>query len=569
MKWSKAFIHTIKEDPSEAEIISHKLMLRGSYMRKLSAGVFTYLPLGWRVLKKISDIIRDEMDKADSQELLLPIIHPAELWMETGRWFDYGKEMMRVKDRHERDYVLGPTHEEVITDLVGKHINSYKLLPVCLYQIQTKFRDEIRPRFGVMRGREFIMKDAYSFHVSEESLDEWYEKMYKAYSNIFERCGLSFRAVEADSGAIGGSNTHEFMVLAESGESEVLVCDCGYSATSEKAESAIEENKQEEENEAEKIHTPNKKSIEEVSDFLQIPKNKLVKTLIYKAFYKEKEKFYAVLIRGDKEINESKLKAVLNTQIIELASDEEVEKISGSEVGFAGPKDLNNVSVIADLSLKGLKNFAAGANEKDYHWINLNIGKDIEISKYYDVFQVKENDLCLKCREPLKSYRGIEVGQIFKLGNKYSKSMKAVFKDENGKDIPFIMGCYGIGVTRTMAAAIEQNYDKNGIKWPISIAPYHIIITAININNDEIKTLCDKLYSELIEAGYEVLYDDRDLRPGFKFKDADLIGVPYNIVVGEKGLKNNKIELKNRQTGEKFDIELGNELEEIKNIAKI
>ncbi|MBP7654410.1 proline--tRNA ligase [Candidatus Dependentiae bacterium] len=554
MLLSKYLLPTLKETPADAEIISHKYMIRAAMLRKIAPGIYNYLPLCFRVIQKIEQIVREEMNKTDAIELLMPIMTPAELWMQSGRWNVYGKELMRFTDRHEKEYALGPTHEEVITSLVANEIKSYRQLPVCLYQIQSKFRDEVRPRFGVMRAREFVMKDAYSFHTTEKCLDEYYKKMYDAYSNIFKRCGLKFRAVLADSGAIGGDNTHEFMVLANSGESRVISCSndkCGYAATDETADSVILRPVKEEPAELKKIFTPGKKTIEEVSGFLGIEPCKLVKTLLYKA----DGNVIAALIRGDRDVNEIKLKKIINANEIELADADTVSKITGCAVGFAGPVNLKNIKIIADNSLKNLNNFAVGANENDAHFVNVNYNRDFEIEKFYDIRLANKGDKCIKCGAELEDYRGIEVGQIFKLGKKYSESMNAVYTAEDGKLKNYIMGCYGIGITRIVAAAIEQNYDDKGIIWTLGIAPFSVIVIGLNKPDTKEFQIAKDIYEELKKAGVEVLFDDRNVSPGFKFKDADLIGIPYQIIVGQKSLVNNSVEICVRKTGEKISVD--------------
>ncbi|MFC1683681.1 proline--tRNA ligase [Candidatus Zixiibacteriota bacterium] len=544
MRWSKTFIPTHKEDPAEAEVISHKLMVRAGLMRKLTSGVYTYLPLGWRAVKKVEEIVRQEMNAAGAVELLMPILHPGELWKESGRWDVYGKELMKVQDRHNRDFALGPTHEEVITDLIRGQIRSYKRLPLTLYQIQTKFRDEIRPRFGVMRAREFIMKDAYSFHADEKSLEETYRRMHRAYTRIFQRCGLETAPVMADSGAIGGDVTHEFTVLADTGEGEILSCECGYAATSEGADSQIAPYVIEEEPKPlEKMETPEAHTVEQVTEFLKVDPRRLIKTILYSC----DDRMAAILIRGDREVNEAKVRRILECQSMEMATPEEILQITGAPVGFSGPVGLEGVEMIADLSLKGLANVVVGANQDQAHLINANFPRDFKVERFEDLHLAREGDLCSTCGKPLTSRRGIEVGQIFKLGCKYSNSLKATFLDQNGDEKPFIMGCYGIGVTRTVAAAIEQYHDENGIIWPMTIAPYQVIVLPLNVADELSMTTAEQFYGELVEAGLEVLLDDRDERAGFKFKDADLIGIPLRLTIGEKSLKEGQVELKLRR----------------------
>ncbi len=554
MRWSNAYIPTLKEEPAEAEVVSHKLMLRAGMIKKVGAGIYTLLPFGLIVAKKVEQIVREEMNRAGALELLMPILSPAELWQETGRWDVYGDELMRMKDRHKRDFVLGPTHEEIITDLVRGRLRSYRQLPVTLYQIQTKFRDEIRPRFGVMRGREFIMKDAYSFNRNEECLDKTYWGMHAAYDAVFRRCGLKFRPVLADSGAIGGDVTHEFMVLANSGESLVISCpndECAYAATDETAESVIEDFVSDGEPEAvSEVHTPNMKTVEDVCSFLKTEPRNLVKTILYEG----DGEVIGALIRGDREISEPKLRRALRTDIITMADAETVQRLTGAEVGFAGPVGLQDVKLVVDKSVTKMRNFITGANKTDYHLTGVNCERDFSPAIVADITVAAAGDTCIKCGRTLTEYRGIEVGQIFKLGTKYSESMKAVFADENGNEIPFTMGCYGIGITRTVAAAIEQNHDENGIIWPPSIAPYLVLITPIAFQQDEVRAVTEEIYSGLCGEGIETLLDDRDERPGVKFKDADLIGIPLRVTIGSRGLKEGKVEVRLRRTGETREI---------------
>lgn len=565
MQFSKAFIPTLKETPAEAEIPSHRLMIRSGMLRKLGSGIYTYLPLAQRIIHKIEKIVREELDRIGCQELMMPIIQPEDIWQLSGRWDVYGPELMRLEDRHERMFALGPTHEEVITLLAKFDIKSYRDLPLNLYQIQTKFRDEIRPRFGVMRAREFIMKDAYSFHQDKSSLKETYDKMFIAYDRIFERCGLEFSAVEADVGAIGGSDSHEFMALAETGESEVLNCECGYAATRENCKIAPLENiKAEKELPLEKVHTPEKKSVQEVSKFLHVEKKQIIKTIMYNS----DDELVAFLIRGDREINDIKIANLLNSIDLEFATDAEISQELNSVTGFVGPVGEKNIKIFADKNLKNTMNMITGADEKDYHYKNVNMARDCDVTKFVDIVQAKEGDKCPKCGKKLESYRGIEVGQIFSLGNKYSKSMDSTFTDKNGKEIPFEMGCYGIGITRTMAAAIEQNFDDYGIKWPLSIAPYQVELVNLSTRNAEIVSFCDKLHRELEEKGIEILYDDREVQPGVKFNDADLIGIPLQIVVGQRNFKKDKIEYKLRRDNEKITIEKDKIVETVQEIIR-
>ena len=549
MRYSEMFLPTVREVPSDAEIVSHQLMIRAGMIRKLTSGIYTYLPIGFRVIQKLERIIREEMNRAGAQEIFMPTVQPRELWEESGRWSHYGKELLRFRDRNDRDCCLGPTHEEVITDLVRNEIKTYRHLPKNLYQIQTKFRDEIRPRFGLMRCREFSMKDAYSFDANEDGVDLSYKKMFDAYSRIFERCGLRFRAVEADTGSIGGSFSHEFMVMAETGEDALVFCgDCEYAANLEKAEIAIPERREIEKGEflpLEIIYTPDMKSIEEVSAFLHVDPRDVVKTMIYSADGSP----VAVLVRGDEEINEIKVKNYLGCDILEMAADDVINNVTGAPRGFAGAVGIK-AKIIADYSIINMTNFVMGANKEDHHVKNVNIGRDVSISSFADLRVAKETDFCARCGGSLKFARGIEVGHVFKLGTKYSKAMRATYLDKNGKEQYMIMGCYGIGVGRTVAAAIEQNHDENGIMWPMPLAPYQVIITPVNINDENIKKISEDLYNVLSEKGIEVVLDDRDERAGVKFKDADLIGIPIRVTIGQKTLIERKIEIKLRKSGE-------------------
>jgi prolyl-tRNA synthetase len=543
---SRFHIPTLKEDPADAEVISHKLMLRAGMIRKLTAGVYSYLPLGCRSLRKMEQIVREEMDAAGAQEVFLPMVQPAELWMESGRWDIYGSELLRFKDRHDRESCLGPTHEEVITDLVRRDVRSYRELPINLYQIQTKFRDEIRPRFGLMRGREFTMKDGYSFDASDSAADESYQVMWEAYKRVFQRCGLKFRAVEADSGPIGGSFSHEFMVLADTGEDTIVSCDsCDYAANMEKAEirasktdfTAVGEP-------AKKVETPEMRTIEEVSSFLKVRPEDLIKTLILQS----EKGVIAVLIRGDQELNETKLKNHLNVSEIALADEKTIVEITGGPLGFSGPVGLEQITILADHTIAGMGTAVVGANEKDFHLMNVNPQTGFRVDEYGDFRNAREGDLCPRCTGKLMLTKGIEVGHIFKLGTKYSRSMNAVFLDSDGQERPMIMGCYGIGVSRTVAAAIEQNNDADGIIFPPPIAPFQVIVTPVGAKSPEIDEAAEKIYRELWAEGIDTLIDDRDERPGVKFKDADLMGIPVRITVGKKALAESKLELRNRRT---------------------
>jgi prolyl-tRNA synthetase len=569
MRWSKTLIPTLKEDPADADVVSHKLLVRAGFIRQLSRGIYDYLPLSLRVIRKIETIVREEMDRAGAQELLLPIASPAELWQESGRWELYGKELIRFKDRHERDFCLGPTHEEVITDLVRRNVRSYRELPFNLYQIQTKFRDEVRPRFGLMRGREFIMKDAYSFHVDIEDCRREYENMFQAYKKIFARCGLKFRPVEADTGAIGGSQSHEFQVLAESGEDAIVSCNkCEYAANVQKAEVKVSRPPGRGLNESfpelQKVSTPGKKSVAEVSEYLKIAPENFIKTLVYKT---DQNELVAALVRGDHEINELKLQSVLGRGGVALADPAEVEEATQVMAGFLGPIGLR-LRTIADLSIQGMRGAVAGANEPDAHYIEVDQERDFTPSAFADLRLPVAGDSCPRCDEGcLESYRGIEVGQVFYLGTKYSVSLGATYLDGEGRERPIEMGCYGIGISRLVAAAIEQNNDANGIIWPFSIAPFQILLLPINYKDKAIQEASDRLCQELQKRGIEVLLDDRDERPGVKFKDADLIGVPLRLTVGTKGLKKNVVELRWRRDGKTEEVPLGEAAQKVYGIV--
>jgi prolyl-tRNA synthetase len=540
---------TLRETPSDAEIISHQLMLRAGLIQKVAAGIYNYLPLGYRVIRKVENIIRTEMNRAGAQEVLLPFAVPAELWQESGRWDKYGKELLRFQDRKGAEYCLGPTHEEVITSIARAYVRSYKQLPLNLYQIQDKFRDEIRPRFGLMRGREFIMKDAYSFHASPESLDAEYQNMHDTYCRIFEACGLEYKVVEADSGNIGGSASQEFMVLAANGEDALLSCTgCAYSANVEAAQSTLEAVEHRPVTEALKeVSTPDKKTIEDVAAFLKLEPAKLLKTLIY--YYKTgaQEDYTAVLLRGDQQINEIKLKNYLNADVVALAEDSAVAKITGVEPGFCGPVGLKNVRIIADNSLRQMGGGAAGANKKDTHLLNVLPGRDFSLTEVTDLRLAAAGDKCPRCGAPLAAIRGIEVGHIFKLGTKYSQALNAVYLDASGASQPFIMGCYGIGVGRTAAAAIEQHFDENGIVWPAALAPYHCVVIPANMHDPVLLAAAEKLYQELLAAGVEVLLDDREERIGVKLKDMELLGITSRLVAG-KALSSGQVEFRLRHS---------------------
>lgn len=555
MKASQLFYPTLREIPSEAEIISHQLLLRAGFVRKTTAGVYTYLPLAQRVLKKISDIVREEMNKAGGQEVMMPIIQPRELWEKSGRWSLYGEEMFKLSDRRQRDFALGPTHEELITTLVNMDVHSYKGLPLMLYQIQNKYRDEIRPRFGLMRGREFIMKDLYSFDVDLAGLDESYKKMHHAYQRIYERLGLDYRIVEADSGAIGGNESHEFMVLAETGESEIVYCPlCDYAANVEKAVCLADGNLGDKKDmkPLTEVHTPGQRTISDIAGYLNIPEQEQIKTLMYM----NDDELVAAIIRGDRELNEIKLKNAAGGSQIFMADEATVKHICGAGFGSLGPVGMK-VKIYIDNEAAQMKNFACGANQDDYHYTNVNIGRDFAPFAAVDIRNAVKGDKCPSCSGSLQIIRGIEVGHIFKLGTRYSKALEAAFLDSAGVEKPFVMGCYGIGISRTMAAAVEQNNDEYGIIWPLPIAPFQVIIVPVNIKNQEQQELAESIYNDLTARGIEVLLDDRDERAGVKFKDADLIGIPLRITIGPKSLQENKIEMKKRWENESVLIDIG------------
>ncbi len=557
MRYSNYFIPTLKDDPSDAEVVSHKLMIRGGMIRKLAAGIYNYLPLGLRLIGKVEAIVREEMNKAGAIELLMPAVLPGELWEESGRWNYYGKELLRFKDRADREFCIGPTHEEIITDIVRRDISSYKQLPVNLYQIQTKFRDEIRPRFGVMRAREFIMKDAYSFDATVEGAEKSYWSMYEAYTRIFERCGLEFRAVLADTGNIGGNFSHEFMVLAPTGEDIIMSCDkCDYAANLELAEiggqEVAEYISEESSDSIKEVHTPNLKSVEEVAQQLNVTPSNLIKTMIVEV----DGNLIAALVRGDCELSLTKLRKSLGTEIVELATPEQILEATGGPMGFSGPVGLN-IRTVADISVKTMGTSVTGANKADYHVINVTLGKDFEIKEFYDIRVASDGDKCSKCDGgSLVSTRGIEVGHVFMLGTKYSEAMSATFVDSDGKEKPFIMGCYGIGIGRTVAAAIEQNHDESGMIFPKALAPFQVTVLPLKIKDERILAEAERIYSELIEAGYEAIIDDRDVGPGFKFKDAELIGIPIIVAVGPRTIKDDEAEVKVRKTGDLRNIKL-------------
>lgn len=565
MRVSKLYAPTLREVPAEAEVVSHQLMLRAGFMRKAAGGIYTYLPLAWRVLKKIERIVREEMDAKGSQELLMPIVQPAEIWQESGRWDVYGAEMFRLQDRHNRCFCLGPTHEEMVTTLIRGDVRSYRQLPLSVYQIQNKYRDERRPRFGLMRGREFIMKDAYSFDRDEAGLDKSYQDMYDAYTNIFTRCGLNFRPVEADSGAIGGSGSHEFMVIADSGEAEIVFCtSCDYAANVEKAELFPLEAQEEAMLAKEEVVTPDCKTIADVCAYLKLPVDHSVKAVAYNS----EKGLILCFVRGDHEVNEIKVINTCGVIDLEMATEEQLAA-AGTVGGYMGPVGIDNkkVIVVVDATVMKMHNVCCGANKEGYHFINVNPGRDFTPTYVADIRLIQEGDPCPHCGGEVSKARGIEVGQVFKLFTKYSSALKATYLDENGKEQPMVMGCYGVGVSRTMAAAIEQNYDDNGIIWPIEIAPYHVLVVPVNTKDEASAAKAEEIYMQLKKVGLETVIDDRKERPGVKFKDADLIGYPLRVVVGPKTLTEGKLEVKIRKTGEIRYLPLdGDYVQDIKNI---
>lgn len=551
MRTSQLYAPTLREVPAEAEVISHKLMLRAGMIRKAAGGLYTYLPLAWRTIRKIEQIIREEMDAAGGQEIAMPIVQPSELWKETGRWEVYGDEMFRVNDRHGREFCLGPTHEEMVTSIVRDEVRSYKQLPLMLYQIQNKYRDEIRPRFGLMRGREFIMKDLYSFDKDEEGMRVSYKKMYDAYTNIFTRCGLKFRPVEADNGAIGGGGSHEFTVLADAGESNIAYCEkCDYAASDEKAELKAIRAEGEELLPLEKVATPGTKTIALVADYLKVPVEKTIKAVAYQ---NEKDEVILVFVRGDHEVNEVKVQNAVGAIALRMADETAIRSIGG-EPGFMSPIGIKKgTKIVVDATVMEMQNAVAGANEVDVHYKNVTPKRDFGEPIIADLRLVQEGDPCPHCGAPLKMTRGIEAGQVFMLGTKYSEALHATFLDESGKEKPLVMGCYGIGVGRTMAAAIEQNNDKDGIIWPRAIAPFEVVVVPVNAKVPEQLELAEKIYGELKTAGVDVLLDDRKERAGVKFKDCDLIGYPIRVTVGPKAVEEGMIELRIRKSGETFN----------------
>ena len=549
---TKLYAPTLREVPSDADVVSQQLMLRAGFMRKTANGLYSFLPLGWRSIKKIEAIVREEMDRASAQEIMMPILQPAEIWKESGRWNAYGAEMMRINDRHDNEFCLGPTHEEMITTLVKNEINSYRQLPVNLYQIQSKFRDERRPRYGLMRSREFIMKDAYSFDVDEAGLDESYKSMYDAYTRIFTRCGLTFRPVEADSGAIGGSGTHEFMAIAEAGEADIVYCTkCDYAANIEIGKPGIMKQDEEALQELSVVDTPNASTIEAVAEMLNLPLHKTIKAVVFSI----DGKVVLAIVRGDHEVNEVAVQhAVLGSVEPEMATPEELEKV-GLTAGFISPiglKQTEDFAIVVDESVMETYNVCGGANKKDAHYVNINPKRDFNVADIIvaPIRLITKDDVCPKCGGALEHAKGIEVGQVFKLGTKYSEALQATFLDQNGRPNPMIMGCYGIGVSRTLAAAIEQYHDENGIIWPRSIAPFEAVIVPINAKDEALMSTSQTIYTALQEAGVDVLLDDRKDRAGVKFKDADLIGYPLRITVSKNTLENNEVEIQIRKSGE-------------------
>ena len=563
MRVSKLFMATQREIPSDAEIPSHQLMLRAGMIRKCASGIYSFMPIGLRSYKKVENIIREEMDNAGAQELIMPALLTAETYQASGRWEKFGPEMFRLEDRGGRPFCLGPTHEEPFTEAVRDTIRSYKQLPVTLYQIQHKYRDEKRPRFGVIRAREFVMKDAYSFDTDEEGLDKSYQAMYKAYRRIFDRLGLDYTIVDADSGAMGGSGSQEFMVKSPIGEDAICYCDdCGYAANEEKAQCNVPEKDNSEALPMEKIHTPDVKTIEELMAFMNADPSIFVKTIIYNI----DGKIVAVMVRGDRDINETKLTNLYDATELTLAAFDDVERVTGAKVGFAGPVGLKEkIEVVMDNEVSAMANFIVGACETDYHFKNVNIGRDFTPDKIADVRNAVEGDACPKCGKPLKMARGTEVGHIFKLGTKYSDALNCIYLDKDGKENPMIMGCYGIGVSRTLAAIIEQNHDDDGIKWPVVAAPYKVIVVPTKVNDEENMGLAEQIYNRLQDEGVEVLLDDRNERPGVKFKDADLIGIPLRITVGRRASEG-IVEIKYRASGESAEVSVEEAFVAVKNL---
>jgi len=567
MRWTRSFIPTLKENPQEAEAVSHRLMVRAGLIRRLTAGAYTYLPMGYRSLSKAQNIIREEMERAGAVELLMPALQPPEIWKRTGRYEDIGDVMIKYRDRHGKEVVLGPTHEEVITDLLAGEVRSYKDLPLVLYQIQTKFRDEVRPRFGVVRSCEFIMKDAYSFDIDADSMEKNYKAMYDAYCRIFERCSLPYIAVEADPGLMGGTVSHEFMVPTDAGEDLIALCSsCGYAASAEvaavKAGGKTPGGADKAEN-AEEVSTPEASTVEQVSKFLKVKPDTIVKTLIYIA----DEEAVAVLIRGDHEANETKIKNYLKARTFGLADEKKIKEITGGDMGFSGPVGLP-VRILADHALEGMANFVAGANKKDRHLRNVNIKKDFEVDEWLDARTITEQDPCPKCGKKIELKHAVEIGHTFKLGTKYSESLNARFLDAKGKEHPMIMGCYGIGVNRILAALIEHSHDKDGIIWPVSLSPCEAVVIPIKKEDKELSDEAERIYVELKEAGVDALIDDREKTTGVKFKDSDLVGFSVQVIVGKKGLDQGKVEIKRRDSGKKDFVERNDIAGEVRKILE-
>jgi prolyl-tRNA synthetase len=556
MRYRQTLIPTLRQDPAEAEVVSHRLLVRAGMIRQVARGIYDFLPLGLRVVRRVEAIVREEMNRAGAQEILMPAVCPAELWQESGRWEHYGKELLRIKDRHDRDFCFGPTHEEVVTDIVRREIQSYRDLPLNLYQIQTKFRDEVRPRFGLMRGREFIMKDAYSFHTDFADCQREYQNMFDTYCRIFDRCGLVYRPVEADTGAIGGTLSHEFQVLADYGEDAIVSCDkCGYAANVEKAElpQTLTSDLAPRTASLTRVHTPDQRTVEEVARFLGEPRERFIKTLLYVT---DSGAIIAVLVRGDHELSEPKLKNILGCQWVAMADEDTVVRATDSPIGFAGPLGVKAV-VISDWALRGAAGMVSGANERDYHLTGLDQARDLSSLRFADLRQARMGDPCPRCRGgTFSTHRGIEVGQTFYLGTKYSKALNATYLDTQGQQHPMEMGCYGIGITRTVAAAIEQHNDENGIRWPLPLAPAAAYIVPVNWNDEKIRKTSEEIHTQLLGAGVEALLDDRDERPGVKFKDADLIGLPLRVTIGAKSLARGMVELKGRSETQGTEVAL-------------
>jgi prolyl-tRNA synthetase len=566
MRYSQMLLPTTKETPSEAEVVSHQLLVRGGFIRKLTSGMYTYLPMGFLALQRVTEIVRQEMNRAGAQEILMPMVQPGDLWQESGRWKKYGPELLRFQDRHDRDYCLGPTHEEVVTDIARRELQSYRQMPINLYQIQTKFRDEIRPRFGLMRGREFVMKDAYSFDVDDAGAGRSYEIMRQAYYRIFERCGLEFRAVEADSGAIGGSFSHEFMVLAETGEDTLVICNsCSYAANVEKAAITLEAVTPSEVTleKMVKVATPGMKKVDKVAEFLKIGPADVIKTMCYLADGTP----VAALVRGDREVQTVKLKNLLGAADVESMDEEQVWQQLRLPVGYLGPVGLE-LRIVADQEVMRMVNAVAGANEKGAHLTGVNPGRDFTPEVVGDLRQITVDDRCPACGGGLRLKEGIEVGHIFKLGTNYSEAMKATFQDSDGQEKPFVMGCYGIGVSRVVAAAIEQNHDAKGIIFPVPLAPFQVILLNLGPKDETYSQASERLYTELRAQGVDVLYDDRDERPGSKFNDADLLGIPYRLTVGKTFEKEGKVELRSRKTGETQVLDLDGAVDHIAGLVR-